>query len=408
MQIYYTVSDLITLSKEEFLFWLNQCQFPNSLLIATLEELHQKNHIFVDDPDIILASLIHCEDIFQFASNRLKEDKQFILSNITGSALHYISKDLTKDREMISHMIKNCSFALSYISPELRKDKSIALEAVNYDGNSLHYLDDFKNDKEIVYQAISQNLESLMYASKELLSDKKFILDIIHNFKDKNSYEIFPLLSNLADDIDIIFALSPYEDIFPELSEKYTSNKDLVLATIPHFPSALNFVSAEITDDEQLAQLMLEINGNILEYLSPRLTKNRNIVLTAVNQDGASLVYASDDFRDDKEIAILSLRDRWSSYTYLSPRLQNDKEIITLALNHYPYLLSTLSEEHQNDKDLLLILREKTTAKHLSKTTPNYNRWFEERMNVLSIMEDEKWMKENIEPVKKSIMTRKF
>ena len=78
------------------------------------------------------------------------------------------------------------------------------------------------------------------------------------------------------------------------------------------------------------------------------------------------------------------------------------REVVIAAMNSRLDALSHASEELQNDFELLSWL------KTMKNVPDNKKQWFEERMKVLEILEDEAWMKKNNLVAKQSVKPKKF
>ena len=77
----------------------------------------------------------------EFASQSVKNDKNFILTLISqdklGVVLKHVGSELLKDRGVVLEAVKSCGTALRFASEELRGDREIVQAAVK---NSFHAL----------------------------------------------------------------------------------------------------------------------------------------------------------------------------------------------------------------------------------------------------------------------------
>ena len=91
------------------------------------EEWNKFPSSFWLDGACVLAILNHSVDSFNYASEELKSNRDFVLEavNIKGIALKYVSTELKSDKEIVISAIKNNSSAFQFASPQLQGDKEI-------------------------------------------------------------------------------------------------------------------------------------------------------------------------------------------------------------------------------------------------------------------------------------------
>lgn len=147
---------------------------------------------------------------------------------------------------------------------------------------------------------------------------------------------------NLNLDTNVEFTWSLYTQ-----SEEYQVDKEYILRMIDNNPSYFKTLSDEWRADINIASFAIEKTPSLLSWSSEKIRGNKDIVLKAVQHDGFSLIFATID-------------------------LQNDKELLLLLKNR--------------KKDVLKV------------GFQIYVDWFDERMKVLEIYEDEEWMQNHIPP----------
>ena len=159
---------------------------------------------YLDDKDFIIKCIKLDPDSFDYASNRLKQDKQILklipkkiikklvtidkkealrLVKKDGSELENLPIHFKKDKKVVLEAVKQYGFALMFADKSLKKDRKIVLEAVKKYGCALMYADkSLKKDKEVVLEAVKQHGSALMYANKSLKNDPD-ILAILNKIK---------------------------------------------------------------------------------------------------------------------------------------------------------------------------------------------------------------------------------
>lgn len=146
---------------------------------------------------------------------------------------------------------------------------------------------------------------------------------------------------------------------------------------------------------------------------------DKELMMEAIRQSSNHFYYIGESLKDDKELALLALESNIYVFSNISDRLREDKELVLDVISKDVMLLKYASEELQNNLDFLRILREndhwlknveKLKILHLQtkweqESYRKQKAWFEERMNVLNILEDDIQMRESVPeaPIRKDI-----
>ena len=122
------------------------------------------------------------DNILQFASEEIKNDKEIILAAINrynGNSIKYASENLRNNKELIEYAVNISGFAFRYASDEIQKDRSLALKAISKAGNLFKFLsDDYKRDKEIILAAVQNYEHALKYVPVDCI-DKEIVLTAV-------------------------------------------------------------------------------------------------------------------------------------------------------------------------------------------------------------------------------------
>lgn len=132
-------------------------------------------------------------------------------------------------------------------------------------------------------------------------------------------------------------------------------------------------------------------------------TGDKEFVIAMVQKNGLLLQKAADELKNDKDVVIEALKESGWALKFVSPELKNNKEIVVMATMIKKHVLQHASEEMQNDRELLLEL-EKTK----DNIPPIYKPWFNERMMVLDILNEDYSMRESIKMSEKKAINKKF
>ena len=161
---------------------------------------------YLDDKDFIIKCIKLDPDSFDYASNRLKQDKQILklipkktlkkpVTIDKKEALKIVKKDATKfkslpthfkkDKEFILKAIKQNRFIIEHVDKSLKKDKKFVLKLIKLKPNgwfNLRYvLETFRKDKKVILIAVNQFGYALQYADKSLKKDKEIVLKAVQS-----------------------------------------------------------------------------------------------------------------------------------------------------------------------------------------------------------------------------------
>lgn len=282
-------------------------------------------------------------------------------------------------------------------------DKTVVIEVLKNNGLFLRYAhESFKNDPEIVLEAVKQCGISLSYAS-----------------------------SNLKSNIDIVTAaVKSHPHALMYASDKLKENKELCLKSVTADGSCLAYVPSELTKDKDIVRAALTNNALSLMYVHSSLKEDRDLVKISVDKDPSALSYISEKLqydkalfletlehpqvnalqtyrlsayplKDDKEFTLAFLKKDGLCLESVSLRLSDDYDIVQAAVNQHPLSLFHASERLQNHIDFLSVIKDLPVP-------PNYEPWYNERMKILAILEDEQWMRENSPVSTTQYKKRKF
>ena len=289
------------------------------------------------DPEVILEAVIQDWSAIKYASEQLKRDEDFIqqlfeLGKISDDQiLEFASEELKEDIEFFFELReKGINLENKKISDlrELRGDSDFIfgllreghIEALEWASDSLiedreffselafnvpqiygelsdeiilqeYGRGDIAKDEEIVLNVIrSYGLHQLEGASKELLGNKDFILELLDN----------EYLVQDDGDVSTVFCL---------VDSGLLEDKDFILSAIQlygdsEYESAiLENVGEEVLEDQEfMLQLIDERGGQILRHAGEKLKGDREFVLAAVNVDDTALEFASDELKNDPQI----------------------------------------------------------------------------------------------------------
>mmetsp|Transcript_5144 Transcript_5144/g.14509 ORF Transcript_5144/g.14509 Transcript_5144/m.14509 type:complete len:341 (-) Transcript_5144:75-1097(-) len=156
----------------------------------------------LDDADVMTAAIQKNAGSMRLASQRLRCDRRFVLSQVAlcGYWLNHVDDELLSDKKFVMRAVEINGYALEgagsfrsdrdvvkaalaqtgraleHASPELRGDRDIVRFAVKQDGHALGYAAlEFKSDKELVLIAVRQDGCALQFVDESLRADEEVV-----------------------------------------------------------------------------------------------------------------------------------------------------------------------------------------------------------------------------------------
>jgi hypothetical protein len=146
-------------------------------------KLESLDESFRDDPEIVSAAYGGLGYSLQYASERLRNDRDFVRKKLGLGGytfFHYAGEKLKNDKAFVLELINSHRLlqgVYQYASAELRDDEEVARAALTYSGHLLPWAGNkVRNNKALVLLAIENtNGDAFDYASKNLKSDPEVI-----------------------------------------------------------------------------------------------------------------------------------------------------------------------------------------------------------------------------------------
>ena len=152
---------------------------------------------------------------------------------------------------------------------------------------------------------------ALMFAASELVSNRKFLLDVIELSKRTTILHIRTFLKGDKDLTLVALGVRPYN--YLSLMESHLfQDRDFVL-------KALDVIGAR--------------EPSFLSHIERRLREDKDVVLKAVNLCGGALCFAGTALRSDRLVVTAAVRQKPSAFLHANCRLRSSKNFIQQLVN---------------------------------------------------------------------------
>jgi len=238
------------------------------------------------------------------------------------------------DEEFMTEVLNIEIKALEYAKENIKNQKSFFLDAINKKEPKLIRFasDSIRNDPQVIMEAIltSNNLSLLNYASKQLKTDKNFLLQVISQL---TSVAIGNILAELPVSLrnDPSFLESIIEQT-PCLckSRNGATLEEFILQSGPRF---FRFFPNVIQNTEEYLLRLIKSDVMVMSFIS-KAWKNRSFMLKAIQVNGHALAFASDDLLGDKELIEEAVKQ--NGYISLTVALDRFNELLSMRMKTYP------------------------------------------------------------------------
>ncbi|KAL9653717.1 hypothetical protein ABK040_014663 [Willaertia magna] len=235
---------------------------------------------------------------------------------------------ITNLRQLVLYVLQNCGILYGLNLKEFSDDKEILLSNIQNDFN---------------------NSSVLSHASNRLKHDKEFIWNYFYykgyTLKSLEEYENAEqiVLENIEYDFNI----------FPHLSIEMRNSRAIVKKSIKRFvgSNVLQYSSAEIRDDKEIALLALMHDPKSFQYLSDKLQSDEELFSLAIKYDPHFNCFKGYPFSNEFLKKIIKYNHRF--FSYCSIYLRSDKEFIINTMKQFPDLWYSAAPALKHDKEFL-------------------------------------------------------
>ena len=331
-------------------------------------ELHP---YFENDEEILSAAIGSEQRFFEYTSDKLKKNKEFLIkciekciqktkfenlkSRTVGFDMEYL-KNFLDDKEIIKKLVEFSPSSFDQKVSELWKDEIFFEECLTLNPDLLKYV-------EVVNESLAlkglikkpENLKYLKNVSKEFLTELlnndvqipwKFVLP----FEYQNDEIFLELYLNITKSIDFLD-----EDI----PNTILNNKKLIILMLKKSPNFLSKLNEKQKNDKELVKISIESNPLSLIYASDELKDDKNLVMYALENSKKSKVIVeviSDRLRGDRFLMIEAIKITAYAFIFATEELQFDLKFVVDSLDYNRNVLEYIDISFQKDIDIQMIL----------------------------------------------------
>ena len=288
-----------------------------------------------DDITIMKKAIAYNGLNLEFASDKLKKNKNFLLSAVEKNedAVKFIPLNFLKSEIFVKDLIEKVNSVTNkifeVIPEKFKKNKSILIKIAQKirSGQELEgYFDE--NDLKFFSEVVKKKGNFIYFANEKLRDDEELV-KIAIKFGDCN-------LSNI--------------------SERLRNNPEMVIWAIENNrPAKLRHAGEIAKDNFDVIKTAVCRQGTALDWASDRLKDNNEIVKLAVNEDPYALQYASNRIRNDKAFVLKICEKEIHAYIYAGDSLWSDKDFALFVAPKVPNCLEHFTSNIQKDPDVLSV-----------------------------------------------------
>jgi hypothetical protein len=363
---------------------LSNSTLPNYVLQHFSERIQS-------DRNLMLQLCAHRNGIssLSFVSSELRNDKEFILeaikvscsnhtqnSNVSISDVSIRSGKETKISRRKGRSISGSSNnfqILRYVSQRLQDDHDVVLATVKNDGLNLKYASyDLRRDFTIAMTAIEENGEAFRYClpgevKDRLLSDRNLVLNHIIKKNAPYHHTILRMcLDRFKTDQEILLEALTFGIDWSLVPSNLQDSREFVKNAVMRNPRLYLNLPEALRKDFEIASIVIKgdfvDNSVLLEATEqcPRLLSDRESMLTIAkcwwtDVLEETLQFSPIGIRGDKKIMLEAIKNTAVAYEFCSEELSTDRDIVLALVKSCPGNLYLIPESFQLDNPDIVI-----------------------------------------------------
>ncbi len=297
---------------------------------------------FGDDEDIIYQ-MVSNKEILNLIPNEMRNKKRIVLASVEAfpMSLKDVPTQFQDDEEIVEVATRRSQGeAFQFASERLRKDKNFIIKFIEDVPAIMEYVpSDLRKDEEAMFKLSSEVPWAIRYVDESLSKNPNFIKRLINRKTGKYTalLSLYSLPFEIRDNEDLMllyFETSKCINDFHYVSRRLKSDKNFILKLAKININVLSSVDEGILLDKKFMLKLISINPDAVEYLPRQFANNEEFVKTA-NQFKQNFTKAS-------EVAA-----SWWADCLGTLKQNNGNEITSLILG----LISVKSTPENNAKE---------------------------------------------------------
>ncbi|MFM7684286.1 MAG: DUF4116 domain-containing protein, partial [Bacteroidota bacterium] len=301
------------------------CQLNGNLLEYFSDEI--KN-----DTSVVSLAIENNGSSFRFASNNLRQNKQFILATVKNIELDVLQL-LFKNLKEVENGYK-CSqsedeadieYVFKYMDTKLNSDKDLFLEVIKKYPCALQYANDkLLNNLDFMLRCVDSNGLCIQFANKDLMLTPKLQFAAV-----KSTGRAISLLdSKFLSDRELVLLASKTYGAVLELCPQFKDDKEIVSEALKNNGRMLEFTGSKMRSKRAIVELAIQSNGLALEFADEKLKKDKEIIKKAILKNPGAFEFANSALRRNKKYVLELLNDCTCNLSGIDSILLVDEEIM--------------------------------------------------------------------------------
>jgi len=317
-----------------------------------------------DDRDLILELVRHNGHELEWASRRLRADRE-VVEAAGGVGLCYADPALLDDRALVLKLVAQHGDALSAASYRLKSDREVVLAAVRSRGSVLGQLPErFRADRDVVLAAVGSYGDSLMWAGEALKNDREVVLAAVRNWPRALRWASPQMGRSPEIGMEAVrregYAIQHVHPDNPGI-------RRIALEALREEPNACSHMPHDLLQDPAFLREAVPLSPRIVGRLPDAIRRNetlyKELLLSALENDEIALAGAPGAMVGDPDFIARAGEKRFYALAYAQGRAAKDPRVLAMkddrkrverAIEQSAgYALGAASVRLQTDPDLV-------------------------------------------------------
>jgi len=256
-----------------------------------------------------------------------------------------LPKELCDDEEFMLESIEiDDAECFKFASQRLKNQKNFVLQAMPYVNARYEDLSSvLKSDIDVIKAGRGNDFK---YFGKNILNDKNKIYEIFKNSKNKDfkSYKLIPI--KIRSDVDFFIKLLTIPNQRSQqlacsgicllwATNKVINSKKIINTALKREPSSLEYLSKKTQSDKKILDYVLKKAGFLPDHIEKKLLKKKSFIMKKIKYDTGHIYEDLDNkFKNDKDIAFSAVKiNPNKNYDLLPKKFKNDPKFLIKLVN---------------------------------------------------------------------------